>query len=119
MSQQLSPVSERRTRFLTAVLQELTRNERDWSDARSRLEWAGALAAYATSVWSSSTPRIALIRLAALALACTEALDADPNLPTLDEERLLVAGAEQVCDEALMRKISASIKVKLKTTGGH
>lgn len=86
----LSPVSDRRARFLTQILTERAAQERRWSTqhdrAHTRLEWAGLLAHYALRVWSSDTPRHALVQLAALALAATEALDADPEQLTDLEE---------------------------------
>lgn len=110
---QLSPASERRARFATLVFQERNKQEAERLRApRNRLEWAGALAAFASSVWSSATPRIALIRLAALALACTEALDADPNQLTALEEL-------QYCGEAAMTpEQSAVIQEKLRKIKG-
>lgn len=89
----LSSVSDRRTRFLTQILTERAAQERRWSAehdrAHTRLEWAGLLAHYALCVWSSDTPRHALVQLAAIALAVTEALDADPaQLTELEEAQL-------------------------------
>lgn len=89
----LSPTSERRTRFITRVLQERGRQERRWSAEHDRahtsMEWAALISAYAARVWTSDTPRRALVQLAALALAAAEALDADPEQLTEMEEAQL------------------------------
>lgn len=113
----LSPVSDRRARFLTQILTERAAQERRWSAehdrAHTRLEWAGLLAHYALCVWSSDTPRHALVQLAALALAVAEALDADPEQLTELEEAQLRSKA------AMTPTMYADIKAKLaKLKGG-
>lgn len=118
MNQQLSPVSERRTRFLTSVLQERTRQERDWSAKHdldhTRLEWAGLLTSYALRVWSSETPRRACVQLAALCLALVERLDADPTqLTDLEEHQLR---SEAAATPEMYRVLNAK---RAALRGGH
>lgn len=117
MTQQLSPVSERRTRFLTSVLQERTRQERDRAQhdlERSQLGWAEQLVSRAVSIWSSETPRFACVQLAALCLALVERLDADPAQLTELEECQLKGWAAATPD--MLRTLNAK-RVALR--GGH